>query len=119
MLFLSLCGRHRIGNFGSFNSFWSDFKSPGDHERDRKSGYDDRNDQAHNPIRNFEEWKNLRRNLNEQPTDNGVSDRDFVNVAPLQLGEEVAPIHFAVCRPTTLVGSIPILRSSSGNLLSE
>jgi hypothetical protein len=37
----------------------------------------------------------LGRNLNQQPCDDCVSDRNFVNIASLQLGEEVFWIHFA------------------------
>ena len=54
--------------------------NPIDHEHD---------DKAHHPVRNFEKWKNLGRDLNQQPTDNCVSDRNLVNVAPLQLGKEI------------------------------
>ena len=46
-------------------------------------------DKPHRPIRNFEERKNLRRDLNHQPADDRVRDRDLVNIAPLQLGEEI------------------------------
>ena len=28
-------------------------------------------------------WKNLTRNLHQQPSHNAVSDRDFVDIAPL------------------------------------
>src|SRR5439155_10407240 len=61
---------------------------------DRKSDDDECDDQPHHPVRNFQERKNLRRNLNEQPSNNGIRDRNFVNVAPLQLGEEIVLIHF-------------------------
>jgi hypothetical protein len=35
--------------------------------------------------------------LNQKPADDGVSDRDFVNVAPLQFPEEVPRIHGLAC----------------------
>ena len=40
------------------------------------------------PVRDFQERKYLRRDLSDQPADDSVGDRDFVNVAPLQLGKE-------------------------------
>src|SRR5207248_6873945 len=46
------------------------------------------------PIWNFEKWKNLSGDLNQQPSDDGICDRDLVNVAPLQLGKEVTRVHF-------------------------
>ena len=33
--------------------------------------------------------------LNQKPPDDRISDRDFVNIAPLQLGEEVLRVHCA------------------------
>ena len=50
-------------------------------------------DQTHRPVRNFEEGKNLCRDLNQQPTNDRVRDRNLVNIAPLQLGEEVVGLH--------------------------
>ncbi len=47
------------------------------------------------PIRNFEKREHFRRDLDEQPPQNRISDGDFVNVAPLQLSEEVLWIHSA------------------------
>ena len=32
--------------------------------------------------------------LNEQPEDDRIRDRDFVNVAPLQLAEKIVDFHF-------------------------
>jgi len=37
----------------------------------------------------LQEQKNLHRDLHQRPADNGVRDRNFLNIAPLQLGEEV------------------------------
>src|SRR6266480_7619916 len=39
---------------------------------------------------------NRRRDLYDQPTDHRVSDRDLVNVAPLQLGEEASRVHSGI-----------------------
>jgi len=32
--------------------------------------------------------------LHQQPAGDGVRDRNFLNVAPLQLGEEIVDLHF-------------------------
>src|SRR6266446_9564945 len=110
---------NRVGCASTFDSFRRYLKHPAKNKRNRQTDYDEQNNQSDNPVRNVEDRKNLRDALREGPTRDDVSNADLVNVAPLQLGQEIALIHFAVCRPTTLVGSIPILRSSSGNLLSE
>ena len=55
--------------FRAFQSLRRQFKRPRDNERDRKSDYNCQHDQSHRPVRNFEERKNLRRNLtSSQPT---------------------------------------------------
>ena len=45
------------------------------------------------PIRNFEERKNLTRDLHQQPRHDCVRDRDLVHVASLQFREEIARVH--------------------------
>jgi hypothetical protein len=37
---------------------------------------------------------NRRGDLHHQPADNGIGDRNLVNVAPLQLGEKILRLHF-------------------------
>ena len=53
----------------------------------------DEDDQLDSPIWNFKERKDLRRNLDQQPRDNRIRDCNLVNIAPLQLGEEVVDLH--------------------------
>src|SRR5207244_4220932 len=48
---------------------------------------------SHCPIRNFEEWKDLTRDLHQQPCDDCVGDRNLINIAPLQFAEEILRIH--------------------------
>jgi hypothetical protein len=48
---------------------------------------------THCGIRNFKKREDLRRELREEPRDDSVSDRCAVNVAPLQLGQDVLWIH--------------------------
>src|SRR5438034_9529809 len=45
-------------------------------------------------VWNFAEGENLRRDLEQQPADDCISDRDFVTIAPLQLGKEVVDLHW-------------------------
>src|SRR5207248_7387546 len=63
---------------------------PGNYQGNRKSDHNERNHQTHDPVRNFQEREDLSCDLNREPTDNRIRDRDLVNVAPFQLGQEVA-----------------------------
>src|SRR5207249_1536775 len=47
------------------------------------------------PVRNLEEWKGLRGDLNEQPGYDSVRNCHLVNIAPLQLSKEVLWIQSA------------------------
>jgi hypothetical protein len=49
-------------------------------------------DKANRRVWNVEERKDLGRKLSEELRDNPVSDRRAVNIAPLQLGEEIPGI---------------------------
>jgi hypothetical protein len=51
--------------------------------------------QPDRPVWNLEERENLRSYLHQQPRNDRVGDRDFVNIAPLQLSEEVLRVHCA------------------------
>src|SRR5438132_8743007 len=84
----------RIDIFSSLDSFRCQLKCPCDHERDRKSNDDCEHDQSEGPIRNFKDWENLCRDLDQQPTNYRVRDGNLVNIAPLQLGKEVTRVHF-------------------------
>src|SRR5690349_2604822 len=67
----------------SLDSSRRQFKRPCNNERHWKPDRDQGDDQSHDPVWNFQEWKNLRGDLDQQPTDDRVSDGYFVNVAPL------------------------------------
>ncbi len=59
--------------------------------REERSRYDqNEHGKPNRPVRNFKERKDLRGDLNQQPADNGIRDRNLVHVAPPQLVEEVA-----------------------------
>ena len=71
------------------NSFGRDLERPGKRQRNREPNNKDEDDDLHHPWRRIECGKENRCRLNREPRDNCVSDSDFVNVAALQLGEEV------------------------------
>ena len=65
----------------ALQSFRRQIKSPGEHERDRQAETKEEHDCAHDPGRNLKEGKDLGRDLDEQPRDHDITDRDLVNVA--------------------------------------
>src|SRR6266536_1934685 len=83
----------RIDIFRALDSFRREFKRPGKNHRHGKSDNEQQHYKTHRPIRNFEERKNLTRDLHQQPCDDCVGDRNFVNVASLQLSEEILRVH--------------------------
>src|SRR5438105_5099684 len=80
--------------FRAFNSFRCWFECPGDDKRNGKSQRDCCDENLHHPRRRFEGWEQDRRCLNQEPGDNRVRDRNLVNIAPLQFGEEIVVSHF-------------------------
>ena len=66
------------------------FERPGDHHRNDKSKGEKNDKHLHHPGWSFKGGpQRSGRDLDEQPADRGVRHRHFVDVAPLQLGEEV------------------------------
>src|SRR5205814_6571719 len=47
----------------------------------------------HHPWRRVESREENRRRLKQEPRDNRVRHRNLVNIAPLQLGEEIVDLH--------------------------
>ena len=93
-MLLWLSRRHSgIDIFRALDSFRRELEGPCDHEGDRESEHDREHDEPHGPVRNLKEWKDLRGDLNEEPGDNRIGNRHFVNVASLQLGEEFGRFH--------------------------
>src|SRR5207253_8362213 len=83
----------KIDIFRAFDSFRSELKGPSDDERDRESSRDQYDHQPHDPSWNLQERENLGGNLNQEPADNRIGDRNFINIASLQLGEEILDLH--------------------------
>src|SRR6266446_3716131 len=73
----------QIDIFRALDSFRRQFKCPGKNHRHGKSNNEQQHHKTDGPIRNLKERKNLTRNLHQQPSHNAVSDRDFVDIAPL------------------------------------
>src|SRR5262249_34170547 len=87
--------RHFVSHLCSFDSFRRCFKGPGDDQGNGKTNGYKGNDSTHNPVRYFEERKDLGRDLDQQPTDNGIGDRTLVGMMAVELGEEIAVAHFS------------------------
>jgi hypothetical protein len=83
-------------------SHWESFRRPCNNLRDRKTEDDDQHDESNDPIRNLEEWKNLRGDLDQKLGDNPVRNCDPVNVTPLQFAEKVVRVHFFPSQVTTV-----------------
>ena len=82
-----------IRSFGPLDSLRRKLECPCNNQRDRKTKGRDKDNKPNRPVRNVEEWKNLRSDLNQKPADDGIRDSNFVNIAPLQLGKEIALVH--------------------------
>ena len=52
-----------------------------------------KHEEADRGIRDLEERKNLRRDLDEQPAHRAVTDRSAIHVPPFQLGKKFLKIH--------------------------
>src|SRR5437899_8338327 len=89
-----------IDSFCAFDSFRRQLECPGQNHRHGKSDNEQQHYKTHSPIRNLEERKNLTRDLHQQPRNDCVGDRNFVNVAPLQLDKEFAQVHNELFRIT-------------------
>ena len=74
---------HGVGRFRALNSLRRDFEHPAQNKRDRQTDNDEQDNQANDPVRNIENWKNLRDSLRERPARDDVGDGDLVNIAPL------------------------------------
>src|SRR6266513_254350 len=85
----------KIDIFRSFQSFRRQLKGPCDHKGNGKTNHNQHYHQPNCPIRNFEERKNLTRYLHQEPGNDCVGDRYLVDMAPLQLSEEVLRVHSA------------------------
>src|SRR5438876_11850712 len=85
---------NRVGCASTFDSFRRYLKHPAKNKRNRQSENDEQNNQSNDPVRNVEDRKNLRDALRERPAGDNVSNRDLVNIAPLQFGEETLEVHF-------------------------
>ena len=85
-----LVGRHV---FCALDSFGSDLERPGQNQGHRKSEDEQENHDPDRPVGNIEERKNLSGNLDEDPADDGISDGNAIDIAPLQFAQEPAPVH--------------------------
>ena len=78
---------------GAHDSAQRQVERPGKKKRDRKSENQHDDNEPHGPGRNFEERKDLRRDLNQQPGEDRVTYSDAINFPPLQLAKESRRVH--------------------------
>ena len=76
-------GQTSVAFFGASDSLRSQIEYPRQRECDWKTQHQHEHNQAHRPIWNFEERKNLRGNLNEQPGGDSVGNGDAMDLAAL------------------------------------
>ena len=81
-------GQTPVPFFGAPDPLRSQIKYPRQEECDWKTQHQQQHNQAHRPIWNFEERKNLRCDLNEQPGGDGVGDGNAMHLAALQFGKK-------------------------------
>ena len=62
---------------------------PRQNKRDGKSNYNQDNDETDNPVGNFENRKDLRGDLDNEPGHDRIRDRDPINFAPFELAKEI------------------------------
>src|SRR4029079_19351067 len=92
---LSSCSRrHRVRGFGTLNSLRRQLEHPGENQRNRQTRDDQNNQHPNRPGWNVEHRKYLGDSLRKCPPSDDVGNGDLVHVAPLQLGEEIARVHF-------------------------
>src|ERR1700692_3416347 len=77
----------------TFDSFGRDLKRPGEGEGDWKSNREDDHKNLHRRRWRIESRKENRRCLDQEPRDDQIGDRNFVNVAPTQFGNEMAKVY--------------------------
>ena len=99
-------GGRGVSGFGSLQPFRGEFKSPRNDKGDWKADDNQENNQPNDPIRDLEEWKDLRRYLDEEPTDHRICDGDFVNIASLQFREKNLQIQRLVSKASFIQGSL-------------
>jgi len=76
--------------------FRRQLKRPRDYESNRETNHNQHYHQPDCPVWKLEEWENLGSDLNQQqPGHEAVRNRNFTNLAPLQLGEKVFWVHCA------------------------
>ena len=82
-----------VGRFGALQAFRRELERPRNYQGDRKTNDDHQHNKSDDPVRNFKKRENLGRNLDKQPSNDPVSNRDLVNIAPLEFGEKNSRIH--------------------------
>jgi hypothetical protein len=80
--------RNAVGGIGAHDAAGRRVERPRQHQRDREAGEDNEHDQPHRPVRQVEEREHLRRDLDQQPADDGVGGSDTEYLAAPQFAQE-------------------------------
>jgi hypothetical protein len=65
------------------DSVSGEIEKPGEKKRDGKTEHDEEDYEAHDPVRNIENWKNLCDALRKRPAADDIRNRDAVNLPAL------------------------------------
>src|SRR5207244_7385954 len=92
----AICGSASSGTIdisSALDPFRSQFEGPGQNQSNRKPKQSQRYHRGRDCIRKMKSGNDCRCDLHDQPADDCVSHRDFINVPPLELGKEIARLH--------------------------
>ena len=89
-LLVGFCGP---GVFRALDAFGSKFVGPGENRGDREPKREENDDEPDAPSRDFQDWKDRSRDLNDEPRDDGIGDGDSIDIAPPKLFKKVIRVH--------------------------
>ena len=103
----------------SVYSFWRHVKNPRKNCGKNKTERDGHDQQFHRPSGHVERRQENRCDLDQQPSDDGISGCNFANIASLQLPKEISRVHGRVTFKSWLASFIKRLWPGSAINLSK
>ena len=83
----------RLDIFRALDAFGRDLERPRQRNRNEKAEGDEANEDLQDPVRRVEGREDDRGDLDDQPARDEIRGADLIDVAPLQLGKEIARTH--------------------------
>jgi hypothetical protein len=83
----------RLDIFRALDAFGRDLERPRQRDRNEKAEGDEADEDLQDPVRRVEGREDDRGDLDDQPARDEIRGADLIDVAPLQLGEEIARAH--------------------------